>query len=199
MKIKKIFLTGLTAVVPFVITIYIVIGLFRFADSILEKFINRYLEIYLGYEIPGLGIILSIAIIFLLGLLIHVSRMRLLRGIEALFLKIPLVSKIYLPTKRMIEFLFFDPKKNFRAVILVEYPRKGIYSIGFVTNDSDKILEEGTGKKAYNVFIPSSPSPLTGFTIIVPREEVILINIGVEEAIRLVVSGGVINPQEFIK
>ena len=107
MKIKKIFLTGLTAVVPFVITIYIVVGLFRFADSVLEKVVNRYLEIYLGYKIPGLGVILSVFIIFLLGLLIHVSRMKLLKGIESLFLRIPLVSKIYLPIKRIFEFLFF--------------------------------------------------------------------------------------------
>ncbi|RKY29929.1 MAG: DUF502 domain-containing protein [Candidatus Omnitrophota bacterium] len=196
---RRTFLSGLTAIVPLVVTIYVIVGLFRFADGILGKFINKYLDTYLGYKIPGLGIILSVLIIYLLGLLIQLSRMRLIKGIESLFLKIPLVNKIYSPIKRIVEFLFFQSKKSFKRVVLVEYPRKGIYSIGFITNESDKELEAKINKESYNIFIPSSPSPLTGFTIVVPRQDVIILDIGIEEGIRLIVSGGVLNPQDFVK
>jgi uncharacterized membrane protein len=198
-RLRKIFLSGLTATIPLVLTIYVIVGLFRFADGILGNFINRFSQRFFGFKIPGLGIILSLLIIFFLGVLIRVSRMRLMRGLESLFLRIPLVNKIYFPIKKIAEFLFFKPQKGFRQVVFVEYPRKGIYSIGFITNDADKGLEQKIQKDSYNVFVPSSPSPLTGFIIVVPKDEVIPLDIKVEEAISLIVSGGMINPKEYVK
>ena len=85
----------------------------------------------------------------------------------------------------------------FKQVVLMEYPRKGIYSIGFITNKSSSKITEKTGKKLVNVFIPSSPSPLTGFTIIAPEEEAISLDITIEEATRILVSGGMVNPDDF--
>ncbi len=195
---RRLFILGLTAIVPVVITIYVIVGLFKFTDGILGKFINRYLEKYLGYSFPGLGILLAFLLIIFLGLLIHISRMRLLRAIESLFLKIPLINKIYFPIKKIMEFLFFNPSQRFRRAVLVEYPRKGIYSIGFITNETDKSLKK-SDKLYYNVFIPSSPSPLTGFMIVVPEDDVISLQISVEEAISMIVSGGVLNPQDLKK
>lgn len=195
--IKRIFITGLAALIPIIITIYIVAGLFRFADGILGKYINTYLEGFFGYRIPGLGIILSILIIFMVGLLVHISRMRLFHWVGQMlkmFLKLPLINKIYFPVKKIVDFLFFPSNKKFKTAVLVEYPRRGIYSIGFITNESYAYFEEKTGKKLLNVFIASSPSPVTGFTIIVPEEEVIILDIGVDEAIKMIVSGGMINP-----
>ena len=194
---KSVFLSGLTAVIPVVLTIYVIVGLFQFADGILGRHINRYLEAYLNYTVPGIGIILSLLIIILLGGLLRFSRNRLRKFMESLFLRIPLVNKIYFPIRQIVDFLFFQPTRTFRKVILIEYPRRGIYTIGFITSESNRAFEEKVQKKLFNVFVPSSPSPLTGFTIIVPQEDVIVLDISVEEAIRLIVSGGMLNPHSF--
>jgi len=130
-------------------------------------------------------------------MLVRISRMRLLKAIEAFFSKLPLVSKIYFPIKKILEFLFLNSEKRFKEAVLVEYPRKGVYSLGFITNRADKNFEKRLNKNFYNVFIPSSPSPLTGFMIVVPEEEIIFLNISIEEAISLIVSGGLLNPQDL--
>ncbi|MDD3295746.1 MAG: DUF502 domain-containing protein [Candidatus Omnitrophica bacterium] len=191
---KKIFITGLTATIPLVITFYVIAGLFYFVDGFLGKPINNFLSQYIGCQIPGLGVVLAVLVIFALGLIIHLSRMRVFRWLEKIFFRIPLVNKIYFPIKRIVDFLFFPPRKNFKSAVLVEYPRKGLYSVGFITNDNTLEFKEKKGKIFYNIFVPSSPSPLTGFTIIVEESEVIFLEIGVEDAIRLIVSGGLLNP-----
>ncbi len=196
--LKKIFITGLTATIALVITVYVIVGLFYFLDGFLGKPINAFVYESIGYTIPGLGILIGILIIFLLGLLIHLARMRLFRWFYKwsadLFFKIPLTGKIYIPVKRIVDFLFFPPRKDFKSAVLVEYPRKGIYSLGFLTNENNIEFASKGKRKLYNVFIPSSPSPLTGFTIVVEEKEVNSLNISVEEALRLVVSGGLLNP-----
>ncbi|MBP7089037.1 MAG: DUF502 domain-containing protein [Candidatus Omnitrophica bacterium] len=192
--IKRIFITGLAALIPLVITVYVIYGLFRFADGILGRIINKFLQQYLGYQIPGLGIAIALLIVFLLGSLIHLSRMKLFRWLEKIFFRIPLVNKIYFPIKRIVDFLFFPPQKNFRSAVLIEYPRQGLYSLGFITNESSKIFEDKLKKKLYNIYIPSTPSPLSGFVVIVEEKDIIFLNIGVDEAIKLVVSGGLLNP-----
>ena len=197
--LKKVFIKGLTAIIPLVITVYVIVGLFHFADGILGRRINKFFYEYVGYEIPGLGIVITILVIFVLGAFIQLSRIKFFRWMETLFLgiffRIPLVNKIFPPIKRIVDFLFFPSGKNFKSAVLVEYPRKGIHSLGFVTNESPLLLEEKIGKKLYNIFIPSSPSPLTGFTIIVQEKELVFLDIGVDEALKLIISGGLLNPQ----
>lgn len=196
--LKKIFITGLTVLIPLVITIYVIVGLFYFADGILGQRINQYIYDNIGYQIPGIGILIIILLIFALGILIHLSKIKFFHWIGkatlGLFFKIPLVNKIYLPVKRIVDFLFFPPQKNFKSAVLVEYPRKGIYSLGFLTSDSSKEFQKKVNKKLCNVFMPSSPSPLTGFTIIVEEKDLIFLNIGIDEAIKLIISGGLLNP-----
>lgn len=192
--IKRIFITGLTAIIPLLITIYVIGGLFYFADGILGEFINKYVYRYLGYEIPGLGIVIVILIILLLGALIHLSSMRLFKWVEGVFFRIPLVNKIYFPIKRIVDFLFFPRRKNFRHVVLVEYPRKGLYTVGFLTNENSIDFKGKGEKKLCNIFIPSSPSPLTGFTIIAEKKEVVFLDMRPDDAIKLIVSGGLLNP-----
>jgi uncharacterized membrane protein len=195
--IKRIFITGLAAIIPIGITVYVIVGLFTFADGIVGHYINKYIEEIFGYTIPGLGIIISILIIFIIGLLVHVSRMRLFRWVGKmmkLLLRFPLIDKIYVPIKKIVDFLFFPPKKKFKSAVLVEYPRKGVYAIGFLTNESYVDFEKKIGKKLYNIFIPSSPSPITGFTIIVGEDDVIFLDVGVDAALKMVVSGGLLNP-----
>lgn len=198
MMLKKLFITGLAAVIPLVITSYVVVGLFYFADGILGQRMNEVIHKYLGYKIPGLGIVIMILVIFILGGLVHLSRTKFFRWMENMFLgsflKLPLVNKIYPPIKKIVDFLFFPPYKNVKSAVLVEYPRKGIYSLAFVTSESPLKFEEKLGKKLYNIFVPSSPSPLTGFTIIVEEKDLVFLDIGVDEAIKLIISGGLLNP-----
>ena len=192
--LKRIFVTGLAAIIPLGITIYVIGGLFYFADGIAGERINRFFEQYIGYKIPGLGILIVILLIFCLGMILRFSQMRVFKWIEGVFFRIPLVNKIYFPIKRIVDFLFFPPGKDFRNVVLVEYPRRGIYSLGFLTNKNTIEFKERGEKELCNVFMPSSPSPITGFIIIVEEKDLISLDIGVEEAIRLIVSGGLINP-----
>lgn len=184
----------MTAAIPLVITVYVIYGLFQFADNFLGKHINSFFYRYIGLEIPGLGILIAILLIFFLGVILRLSRMKFFKWIERLFFRIPLVNKIYFPVKRIADFLFFPPQKNFRSTVLVEYPRKGVYSLGFLTNENTISFKDKNQRKLCNVYIPSSPSPLTGFIVIVEEKELIPLNIGVEEAIKLIVSGGLINP-----
>ncbi len=196
--LKRLFITGLAALIPLVITIYVIIGLFNFADGVLGKPINKFIHKYVGHEIPGIGILLVIIIIFMIGILIHLSRMKvfrwLTRGVRDSFFKIPVISKIYSPVKRMVDFLFFPPRRSFKTAVLVEYPRKGIRTIGFLTNENTLQFKDRKEKKLYNVFIPSSPSPITGFTIVVEESDLTYLDISVEEALRVIVSGGLLNP-----
>ena len=192
--IRKIFIAGLAAIVPIILTFYVVIALLNFADAVLGKFINRYFYVNFGYKIPGLGIIISILIVFFVGIILKLSRMKIARAIEKLFLRMPIISTIYFPIKKMFDFLFLERPTRFRGVVLVEYPRKGIYSIGFVTNGSVKRLRDVGDREMMSVFIPSSPSPLTGFTVVVPKEDVVFLNVTIEEAVSFIVSGGMIGP-----
>ncbi|MBN3040930.1 MAG: DUF502 domain-containing protein [Candidatus Omnitrophica bacterium] len=197
--LKRIFISGLTAIIPLVITIYVIVALFNFADGILGKSVNAFLQRNLSYTIPGIGIVIALFLIVIVGVLVEISRMKLFRWFakwfEQLFFNIPLVNKIYTPVSQIVNFLFFPPRKNFKSTVLVEYPRKGIFAIGLLTNENSIEFPEKKDKKYYSVFIPSSPSPVTGFTIIIEEKELIFLDIGVDEALKLVVSGGLLNPQ----
>jgi uncharacterized membrane protein len=195
--IRRIFITGLITLIPLAITIYVVVGVFQFADGILGEVINKYLMIYFGYKIPGLGIILSLLIVFIAGFLVVLSKTRIVEFLEKIFFRIPLVKNIYFPTKKIVDFLFLEQPTKFRAVVLVQYPRKGSYSIGFVTGESPQEFNKKckTGK-LYNVFISSSPSPLTGFTICVPQEDIIFLDMTIEQAIKFIVSAGMVGAED---
>jgi uncharacterized membrane protein len=205
--IKRIFLSGLAVLIPLGITIYVIVGLFRFADGILGKYFNIFLtktfqDTYIFSEgilrdgIPGIGIIISILIIFLAGLILHISRMKLIRWFEGMLFRIPLINKIYFPIKKIVDFFFISPKESFKRAVLVEYPRKGIFAIGFITNENADFFRVGLEERFYTIFIPSSPSPFTGFTVIATEQDITFLDMSVEEAIQLIVSGGMLSPRD---
>lgn len=194
--IRRIFLTGLATIIPIAITWYVIIDLFKFVDHILGKFINNYLEIHFGYQVPGLGIIISLIIIFIIGLILKLTRMKISHFLEKMIFRIPLVKSIYFPIKEMANFLFLSRPYRFRSVVLVEYPRRGIYTVGFITNKNSCQFIKGADKKFYSIFLPSSPSPLTGVTVVMSCDDLTFLDITVEEALRFIVSGGTIGPDE---
>ena len=153
-------------------------------------------EALLGFRIPGLGILLTGAIVFITGMLAaNVVGRRLLRFWDAILHRIPLVRSIYGGAKSFTEVLLGDTGQSFKQVVLLEYPRKGIYSIAFVTGTSLGEAQVRTGQDVVCVFVPTTPNPTSGFIMLVPRQELIFLDMDVESAVKLVVSLGVVVPR----
>ena len=193
--IKRNLIAGILVTLPLLLTVYILISLFQFVDSILGKFINTYLMRSLGFYIPGLGLILFLIIIFRVGFLTtHFLGRRLYFILDKGLKRFPLIRHIYPSIKQIVEFLFAHQRQMYKNVVLVEYPRPGVWSVGFITNEGFGEARKKTKQDLLNIFIPSSPGPLTGFFILAPRQEVVFLNIPIDDAIKLIVSGGLLNP-----
>jgi uncharacterized membrane protein len=197
--IKRNIIAGILVTLPLLLTIYILVVLFQFADKILGSLINTYLNRFYGFYIPGLGLILGVILfllaIFVIGFLAtHFLGRRLYFILDKTLRHFPLIRHIYPSIKQITEFLFAYRSQEFKKAVLVEYPRPGIWSVGFITNEEFKEAEQKTKQDLLGIFIPSSPGPLTGFFVLIPRQEVIFLDIPIEEAIKLIVSGGLLNP-----
>ncbi len=194
-NLKKYFFTGIAVLLPVVITLYILVSVFRFFDNILGRFLNNYFEEHLGFYVPGIGILLFVAIILVFGFVAtHFLKKKFQSVLENWFLKLPFIKLVYPSVKQIVSFLFSKEKPLLQKAVLVEYPRKGVYSLGFVVNESMKVIQEKTGKEFLNVLVPSSPSPFSGFVIMVPKDELIFLEISIEDACKFLMSDGVVNP-----
>jgi uncharacterized membrane protein len=199
-QIRRYFIAGLLTILPLALSVYILLVLFRIVDGILGRYLNVYLKDLLGFYIPGLGLILFIVIIFLSGILsIHFFGARLHLFLGRALARFPLLRYIYPSVKEVFEFVFSDNKLGFKKVVLMEYPSKGIWCVGFIANDGYTEAEEKIGKKLFNIYVPSVPNPTTGYFFFVPKEDVIMLDIGIKEAMRLVMSGGLLNPADLAK
>lgn len=190
-KIGKIIISGFFILLPLIITIWVLTFLFDFTDSILREPVNA----LIGHTVPGIGILAILVISFLLGLIsnyllgkefIHLS--------EEIIDKLPIVNTVYASVKKINEVLFLQKgKESQKRVCAIEYPRKGIWSIGFATGEGPSELNKKKKQRFTNVFIPNTPAPATGFTIVVPTKDVIYLNMSVEDALKIIVSGGAIS------
>lgn len=194
-RLKRYFITGFVVLVPVFLTIYVLAALFRFVDNILGRFLNIYLKAMLGFYIPGLGLLLFFVIIVLVGFLAgRFLGNKIFPRIEKWFLGLPLINKIYPTFKQIILFVLAQKEFGFKKVVLVEYPSKGIWSLGFLTNEEFKKMSEVAGRDTVPVFIPSSPNPLTGYVIFLPKEELKFPDIPISDALKIIISGGVFKP-----
>lgn len=194
-NLKKYFWSGFAITLPVVLTIYLFIIIFKISDGILNPIFKRILGIY----IPGLGIIASILIIFIIGFLAtHFFNKQIFRFLENLFVNIPFVKNIYPSAKQLSRMIFSgDSKLSFKKVVLVEYPRQGIWSLGFVTNEATLEVKTRTGKEdLINILIPTTPTPLSGFMIIMPQNDVVFLDMTIEDALKMIISGGIILPNQ---
>ena len=196
-SIKKYLLTGLVIVIPVVITVYIFYYVFTWINSIIEGIASEFLYRYLP-EIPGLTIIISLVIIFVIGIFASVSVGKsALKYIDKWMSKIPLVSELYFTIKQASETILIQ-KEGFERAVLVEYPRKGVFALGFVTGESYReIKESADDNKLINVFIPTSPNPTSGYLIFVKKSEVKNVNLSIQEAIKIIISGGFLKKEEL--
>jgi len=189
--LRRIFLTGLVILLPAIISIYILGFTFNWVDSLLGNLLRQ----YLGIRIPGLGFLITVAAIFVAGLVANnVFGNRVLKVVENGFANIPLVKPIYTAIRQIIDAFSAQRKSVFESVAMIEYPRKGIYGVGFVTGSGLGEVQEKTSQDVVALFLPTTPNPTSGFLLLVPREELIPLEMSVEEALKLIISGGVIVP-----
>ena len=197
-SLKNCFLTGLLVILPISITVYVIWILIRGMDAILKYIPAKYLpETYLQIHIPGLGLILVVILVFVVGLLTRnfIGRKIVHLG-ENIVDRIPLVRILYTGVKQLLEPLFLQKTNGFKRVALIEYPRRGVHVIGFVTGESKGEVQNKTSKNMMNVFVPTTPNPTSGFYILIPEDEVVYLNMSVEDAFKLIISGGIVSPPE---
>jgi len=194
-KIRHYFATGLLITLPVFITVYFLFVILRFIDGIFGRLINIYLKKHLGFAVPGVGIIIGLVIVSLIGFVAaNFFGKKIIRALEGWFLKFPFIRQVYPAAKQVIDSFISKDSPAFKKVVLIEYPSKGIWSIGFLTNDSFKEAQEKTGRDLVHVLIPTTPSPLTGFLVLIPREDIRILDISIEEGVKLIISGGIVKP-----
>ena len=195
--IRKYILTGLLVLIPLFLTGWVLLTLFNWTDRVLHLIPRAYRpDELLGFPIPGLGLILTVAIVFVIGgLVANVIGRKLVATGERILEKIPFLRWFYFSSKQIIEAVFINSQDAFSRAVLLEYPRKGIYSIAFITGESSGQLEECV-PRSVTVFVPTTPNPTSGYLIVVPEAETIPLNWTVDQAFRVIISAGVIMPGE---
>ena len=195
-KLKQIFLTGLAVTVPIGLTLYILFFLIDIMDSLLKIIPLRYHpDTLLGIHIPGLGAIVTVILIFICGLITasYVGN-KIVQSGEYLLYRIPFVRNIYQAIKRFSDTMVMDRRSSFKRVVLVEFPRKGLYTIGFVTGKPNWEIKRETEENLISVFLPTTPNPTSGYLIIVPEDELVEVGMSVEEALTYIISVGIVTP-----
>ncbi len=189
--IRRQFVSGVLVVVPLILTYVVLRFLFEAIDGILLPVIMH----LFGYAVPGLGIIATILIILLTGFFIRsIVGATLYKHGDRILARIPLIRVVYLAAKQLIEAITMPQVKSFREVVMIEYPRRGLYVVGFATSRTRRISDGVIEKTLVGVFVPSTPTPISGFVVFVPEDEVTPLKITVEEAIKILVSGGIVTP-----
>lgn len=195
-KIKGYFITGLLVLFPFVLTIFIITWLFTKIDSILKGVISDFLEKIGLLSFPGVGFISVIIIILIAGLIArNYFGKKLLAIGHSIVTKIPLINRIYLAIQQISNAFLSEQREVFKKAVLIEYPRKGIYSIVFFTQDTKGEIQDKLPHDVVSVFLPTTPNPTSGFLLFVPKSDIIDLSMSVEEALKLVISGGAIIPR----
>lgn len=194
-KLRRYFATGLLITLPAFLTFYLIFLIVSFIDGIWGKIINYYLKKHLGFAVPGIGFILGVITVILVGFVTaNFLGKKLFHVIEKWFLKFPFIRQIYPAAKQIVNSFISKESPAFKKVVMVEYPSEGIWSIGFMTNDSFKEANNKAGTELVHVFIGTTPTPLSGFLVLVPKEQVKVLDISIEDGIKLIVSGGIVKP-----
>ena len=186
--LRNYFITGVVVLIPIGFTLYLSKILIGLSSKILPENINP--NSYLPYAIPGIEIIISILFItFVGGLSVSFFGKKILKLIDDLFKRIPLLRTIYSAISQMTE-TFSSKDNDKKSVVLVEYPRKGVWAVGFATRENTTEMADKTNQKLINVFVPTTPNPTSGFLLMFPINDVIYLNMTFEEASKFIVSAG---------
>ncbi len=203
-KIRAYFFTGILVTAPVAITFYIAYKLIFFIDRSVNKMIppqlRERIDEQLPFSIPGLGVMLLVLLLILIGMFAagFLGKFFLKLG-EWIVYKMPFISSVYSLLKQVFETFLSNKNQAFSKVVLLEYPRKGIWILGFVSTETTGEVAGKVNDKMLNVFIPTTPNPTSGFLIFVPKKDTIELNMTVEEGIKFVISGGLVDPESMPK
>ena len=193
-RLRNYFFTGIVVLVPIGFTLYLTIFLISVSSKLIPKDLNP--NNYLPFSIPGLEIFLSIIFITIIGgLSLSFIGKKFLQFINDVLKKIPFLRTIYSAIGQMTE-TFTQKRKNKKSVVLIEYPRKGSWAVGFATKDNKGEISKKTKKNLVNVFVPTTPNPTSGFLLMFPKDELIYLDMSFEEASKFIVSAGTSIPKK---
>ena len=191
-RLRNYFLAGIVVLVPIGFTLYLTLFLIKISSKILPSEINP--NSYLPFSIPGLEILLSVFIIIIVGgISLSFFGKRIVTLINDIFKKIPILRTIYSAIGQMTQ-SFTSTGKDKKSVVLVEYPKKGSWAVGFATKENEGEISKKVNKKMINVFVPTTPNPTSGFLLMYPKDEVIYLDMSFEEASKFIVSAGTSDP-----
>lgn len=195
--LQRYFLAGLLVFLPVVITLWFLGWVISLMDGLLDVLPARlHPNSYLPFAIPGLGAAFTIALILFLGVLTRgVATRRFLAAWDRIFVQIPVFRGVYTAVQKLVQ-TFLGQSQTNRQVVMIEYPRKGIYAVGFAMGRAWHELEKKNEAPLVNVFVPTTPNPTSGFYLLVPANEVAPLNMSMEEALKLITSGGLITPDD---
>ncbi len=194
--LRRYLIAGLLIWVPLGITVFVIrvlVGLMDQTILLLPPLWRP--EALLGMHIPGLGVLLVLLIVLITGMIVaNIAGRKLIKLWDFLLSKIPFVSTLHSAVKQVMETLLSSGSKSFRKVLLIEYPRKGVWTLAFQTGELEGEIQDKTGKQVVTVFVPTTPNPTSGFVILVPKDEIIELDMSVEEGLKLIMSLGVVTP-----
>ena len=193
LRLRNYFFTGVVVLIPIGFTLYLSKFLINVSTKLIPSGLNP--NSYLQYSIPGLEIFLTIVFITIIGgLSLSFIGKKFLQIIDDLFKRIPILRTIYSAIVQMTE-SFTNQDSNKKSVVLIEYPRKGSWAVGFATKENQGEIKNKTNKNLINVFVPTTPNPTSGFLIMFPKDEIIYLDMNFEEASKFIVSAGTSNPK----
>lgn len=195
-KMKNLVITGTIIIIPSVTTIYLLIKLFGIVDSFVPEFLHSVMPILPQKYFPGLGIIIFIFFAGFVGLTArYYFGKKMINLTNKIFGKIPFLNKVYNSVQQIMDTIVKNKKSFFEKVVLVQFPKDGSYSLGFLTSKIGGEIPRKANKELFGVFLPTTPNPTTGFFLALPKSDIIELEMSVESAIKIIMSGGVINSE----
>jgi len=190
-KIRNNFIAGIVVLIPIGITLYLTLFLIRISGKIIPKEINP--NNYLPFNIPGVEIVIALIIITFIGWLsLSFLGKKFFELFNNILKKIPILRTIYSAIGQMTETFTKSDNKQ-KSVVLLEYPRKGIWAVGFATRENEGLIKNKIGENIINVFVPTTPNPTSGFLLMIPKKDLIYLNVTFEQASKFIVSAGTTN------
>jgi len=198
-RLRAYLLTGILVTAPISITILLAWLFIDFVDEKVTPLIpDTYNpETYLPFSLPGLGLVIVLVVLTIVGMLTagFIGKL-LVRISEGIMARMPVISGIYSATKQIFETVLASKSESFREAVLIEYPRRGIWAIGFVSGTTEGEVQNLTEDSCVNIFLPTTPNPTSGFLLFVPRKDIIPLSMSVEQAVKMVISGGIVTPPD---
>jgi len=202
-SIRNIFFAGILITVPLGLSVFILRFLFRWIDNLFSPTITTllikfgHIPLDPDYKIPGIGVGTTLVLIFLVGLFTrNIVGRNVVRLYEAVLTRIPIFKNIYVGAKQVLETIGSSSDQSFNKVVMLEYPRPGIYALAFITSESRGEVKRVLEKEMTNIFLPTTPNPTSGFFLLVPDEDIIELDMSVEDGIKMIISGGLVTPPD---